>query len=185
VAARALGLRAGAPVFVPFLGASIALKDAPRNAWVEAVVGIGGPVFGTIGGVACVALGFFFQSPLFFALASATFFLQLFNLVPIVPLDGGRVVGAISPWLWVVGLCLLVPYLLLTFSGPGLYILIIVATSLPRVWRSFRDRNDPEVRRYFEAKPWQRVAVAASYFGLLGFLGVAWILSHAFIEGFA
>lgn len=182
VAARLCGLKAGAPVFIPFLGARIALQDAPKNAWVEAVVGIGGPLFGTIGGVACVVLGIMFQSPLMLALASATFFLQLFNLMPIIPLDGGRVVAAISPWLWIAGLALLVPFILLSFSGPGLYILIIVAMSLPRVWRSFRDRNDPEVRRYFEAKPWQRGLIAASYFGLLAFLGVAWLGSHAVLE---
>ena len=181
VAARLCGLPVGAPVFIPFLGAAIALKEAPKNAWIEAVVGIGGPVFGTIGGVACIAIGLVWQSPLFFALASATFFLQLFNLMPIIPLDGGRVVSAISPWLWIVGLCILVPLILLSFSGPGLFILIIVATSLPRVWRSFKNRNDPEVRRYFEAKPWQRALIATSYFGLLAFLGVAWIASHALL----
>ena len=179
VAARLCGIPVGAPVFIPFLGASIALKEAPKNAWIEAVVGIGGPLFGTVGGVGCLIAGFLLQSPLMYALASATFFLQLFNLMPIIPLDGGRVVGAISPWLWIVGLCILVPFILMSLSGPGLFVLIIVAASLPRVWRSFRDRNDPEVRRYFEAKPWQRVLVAASYFGLVGFIGVAWLVSHA------
>lgn len=182
VAARLCGIKAGAPVFIPFLGAAIALKEAPKNAWIEAVVGIGGPLFGTIGGVLCLVAGLLLQSPLMLALASATFFLQLFNLMPIIPLDGGRVVSAISPWLWIAGLALLVPFILLSFSGPGLFILIIVAMSLPRVWRSFRDRNDPEVRRYFEAKPWQRGLIAASYFGLLAFLGVVWLGSHAALE---
>src|SRR5208283_262346 len=49
VAAKRFGLKVGAPVFIPFLGALIALKEAPRNAWVESVVGIGGPMLGSAG----------------------------------------------------------------------------------------------------------------------------------------
>src|SRR5437762_9960830 len=47
--AKKFGLKVGAPVFIPFMGAFIALKEAPRNAWVEACVGIGGPMLGSFG----------------------------------------------------------------------------------------------------------------------------------------
>src|SRR5256712_3497607 len=53
LAAKKLGLKVGAPVFIPFMGAIIALKDAPKNAWIESQVGIGGPVLGTICGAVC------------------------------------------------------------------------------------------------------------------------------------
>ena len=46
LAAKRVGLKVGAPVFIPFMGAIIALKEAPRNAWIEAQVGIGGPLLG-------------------------------------------------------------------------------------------------------------------------------------------
>src|ERR1041385_2234587 len=56
IVARRFGLKVGAPMFIPFMGAFIALKDAPRNAWMEACVGIGGPLLGTIGAAACEGL---------------------------------------------------------------------------------------------------------------------------------
>src|SRR5258706_15916807 len=51
IAAKRLGLKVGAPVFIPFMGAIIALKEAPRNAWIEAQVRIGGQLFGINGAV--------------------------------------------------------------------------------------------------------------------------------------
>lgn len=178
IAAKACGLKVSAPVFIPFLGAQILLKEMPPNAWVEAIVGYGGPLLGTIGGMAAFVIGVLTGSPLFYALASSAFFLNLFNLVPIIPLDGGRIVTAISPWLWIVGIVLLVPYLLLSLSGAGIYILILVATSLPRVWRQFKNRNDPESQRYYECAPWQRGVVSVAYFGLVLFLAFAMTETH-------
>ena len=100
VAARRLGLKVGAPVFIPFMGAFIALKEAPRNAWIEAQVGIGGPLLGTAGAVFCYGLYLVTGNPFFSALAYTGFFLNLFNLAPVGFLDGGRVATALSPWLW-------------------------------------------------------------------------------------
>src|SRR5947199_8032375 len=51
--AKKFGLKVGAPVFIPFMGAFIALKEAPRNAWIEACVGIGGPMLGSLGALVC------------------------------------------------------------------------------------------------------------------------------------
>lgn len=178
IAAKAFGLKVSAPVFIPFLGAQILLREMPANAWVEAVVGYGGPFLGTLGGLVAAGIGVATGSPLFYALASSAFFLNLFNLVPIVPLDGGRVVAAISPWLWIVGIVLLVPYLLMSLSGAGVYVLILVATSLPRVWRQLRNRNDPEAQRYYECQPWQRAVVSVAYFGLVLFLAFAMTETH-------
>src|SRR6202795_2075328 len=62
--AKKFGLNVGAPVFIPFMGAFIALKDAPRNAWMEACVGIGGPMLGTFGALACNALGEVADAPI-------------------------------------------------------------------------------------------------------------------------
>src|SRR5262249_46500674 len=112
LAARRLGLNVGAPVFIPFMGALIALKEAPRNAWIEAQVGIGGPLLGTAGAAICYAIYRQTGNELFAALAYTGFFLNLFNLAPVGFLDGGRIVTALSPWLWLVGIAL-VGYLLL------------------------------------------------------------------------
>ncbi len=100
IVAKKFGLKVGAPVFIPFMGAFIALKEAPRNAWMEACVGIGGPMLGSIGALACNSIGEFTDIPIFFALAWFGYFLNLFNLTPVGMLDGGRIVTALSRWLW-------------------------------------------------------------------------------------
>src|SRR5207247_2830079 len=104
IAAKRIGLKVGAPVFIPFMGAFIALKEAPKNAWIEAQVGIGGPLLGTAGAAMCDGLYLVSGYALFRALAYTGFLLNLFNLAPIGVLDGGRIVTALSPWLWLVGL---------------------------------------------------------------------------------
>ena len=106
--AKKFGLKVGAPVFIPFMGAFIALKEAPRNAWMEACVGIGGPMLGSLGALVCNFLGEVFAAPLFIALAWFGYFLNLFNLTPVGMLDGGRIVTALSRWLWLPGFALLV-----------------------------------------------------------------------------
>jgi len=181
VVARMFGLKVGAPVFIPFMGAMIALKEAPRDAWMEAWVGIGGPIFGTLGALLCLGIFFATGEPLFRALAYSGFLLNLFNLAPIPPLDGGRIVGAVSPWLWLVGVALLAGYLVLQaleiVPGFNMLILLIVAVSIPRVWRTLSNR---EVRDapYFALQPSQRWTIAVLYFGLAALLALGMTQTH-------
>jgi Zn-dependent protease len=179
IAARMMGLQVGWPVFIPFMGALIALKEAPRNAWVEAVVGIGGPVLGSLGSLAVWSLYFYTGHPLFLGLGYTGFFLNLFNLIPIVPMDGGRIVAAISPWFWLLGLPMLAGVLF--WSGANIIFLIIIvmllANSLPRVIALFRKRTDVE-QRYFECTPAQRWTISLSYFTLLAGLASLMYYTH-------
>ena len=177
VGARLMGLKVGAPVFIPFMGAVIALKEAPRNAWIEAVVGIGGPLLGSAGALAVWSMGFVTGHPFWFALGYTGLFLNLFNLIPIVPLDGGRIVTAISPWLWLVGVLIAVPFLLWHWTFVSLIILLIVGSSIPRVLRLFRRQSEEEAR-FFECTRAQRLTISALYFGLLAGLGAVMTLSH-------
>src|SRR5438445_13798706 len=62
IVAKKFGLQVGAPVFIPFMCAFIALKEAPRNAWMEACVGIGGPMLGSLGALASNSLGEIFDA---------------------------------------------------------------------------------------------------------------------------
>jgi Zn-dependent protease len=166
LAAKRLGLKVGAPVFIPFMGAIIALKDAPRNAWVEAQVGIGGPLLGTVGAALCYGLYIFTGNALFAALAYTGFFLNLFNMAPVGILDGGRIVTALSPWLWLVGIAVIGYLLVRQFN---FLLLLIFVVSLPRVFSLFR-RKTAEEARYFEVSPAQRWLMGGLYFGLLVFL---------------
>ncbi len=166
--ARRYGLKTSWPMFIPFMGAFILLKDIPRNAWIEAEVGIGGPLLGTAGALACLFAYQWHPHPLLLVLAYSGFWLNLFNLIPIVPLDGGRIVTAISPWLWLVGIILLIPILLK--SSFNFFIILIVATSLPRVFTLFRKRTDQE-QQFYQLTPSQRIWMSIQYFGLAGSLG--------------
>ncbi|MEY4582686.1 MAG: hypothetical protein RL701_7389, partial [Pseudomonadota bacterium] len=127
-AMRRHGLAAGAPVFIPFFGALISMKDQPRTPLVEAEVAIAGPVAGAAAALVCCGLFFFTHSPLFLALAHAGFFLNLFNLTPFGFLDGGRVVKLFSRKMWIVGAVVLVGMFVVTHS---LQLLMIGLLSLP------------------------------------------------------
>jgi Zn-dependent protease len=166
IAAKWLGLKVGAPMFIPFMGAFILLKEAPRNAWIEALVGIGGPLLGTAGAVVCFGIYLVTGNPLFAALASTGFLINLFNLTPIGFLDGGRIVTALSPWLWLVGFVI---FGLLMFFQFNVIVLLILIASLPRLFSLFRKKS-PEQARYYEVRPAQRLIMAGLYFGLIGFL---------------
>ena len=164
--ARKLGLKVGAPVFIPFMGAFIALKEAPRNAWIEACVGIGGPMLGSAGALVCNFLGEAFQAPVFIALAWFGYMLNLFNLTPVGMLDGGRIVTALSRWLWLPGFALLVWF---GWQHPTFIIWLVILASLPRVLSLFRKRTEEE-RRYYEVSTPQRWIMSFMYFGLIALL---------------
>jgi len=174
IAAKRIGLKVGMPVFIPFMGALIALKEAPRNAWIESQVGIGGPLLGTVGAVICEGIYLLTGNPLFRALAYTGFFLNLFNLAPVGFLDGGRIVTALSPWLWIVGFIILTVMTIFRFN---FLLLLILAFSLPRLFFLFRRKSEEELR-YFEVTPSQRWTMAAMYFGLILFLVLGMELTH-------
>jgi Zn-dependent protease len=166
IAAKRIGLKVGAPVFIPFMGALIALKEAPRNAWIEAQVGIGGPLLGTVGSVVCALIYLATGNLMFQALAYTGFFLNLFNLAPLGFLDGGRIVTALSPWLWLVGFVVMVGMIILHFN---FLLLLILIMSLPRLYFLFRRKSEAELR-YFEVTSVQRWTMATLYFGLIALL---------------
>jgi Zn-dependent protease len=166
LAAKRIGLKVGAPVFIPFMGALIALKEAPRNAWIEAQVGIGGPLLGAVGAAVCELIYLATGNLMFRALAYTGFFLNLFNLAPVGILDGGRIVTALSPWLWLVGFAIMVVMTVLHFN---FLLVLILVFSLPRLYFLFRRKSEEELR-YFEVAPAQRWLMAGMYFGLIALL---------------
>jgi Zn-dependent protease len=169
IMAKRLGLRVGAPMFIPFVGALIMLKESPRNAWIEALVGIGGPLLGTVGAVVCYGIYQVTGEPFYCALALTGFLINLFNLAPLGFLDGGRIVTALSPWLWLVGMVVVGLMLFLHFN---LLLVLILIMSLPRLFSLFRKKTEAEAR-YFEVTPDQRWIIGGLYFGLIAFLLLA------------
>jgi Zn-dependent protease len=174
---RREGIPASAPMFIPFLGALVAMKQLPKDAAAEARVGLAGPVIGSL--AALVPLGIFALTgnELFQALAFVGFFLNLFNLLPVLPLDGGRAMAALSPWMWLVGYALLIAAAI-AFPNP-IMLLILVFGGL-ETWRRWRQRKSPEARAYHRVAPRTRAAIAAVY--LLLAAGLAVGMDATFLE---
>jgi Zn-dependent protease len=162
---RHYGVAATAPVFIPFMGAIIGMRQLPKNAVMEAYVGLGGPVIGSLGAMAAWGVYELNGSRLFLALAYTGIFLNLFNLLPILPLDGGRAVSAISRWFWIVGLVGVLGLIVLWRSP---ILLIILLFSFSEFGRVFRGRN--EDKAYYNVPLGERVSIAGIYFGLIGAL---------------
>ena len=172
---RREGMKATAPVFIPFLGAYIGMKEMPKNAAVEARVGLAGPVLGSIGCLVPLALYAATGNNLFRALAFIGFFLNLFNLLPIVPLDGGRAMAAISPKVWLLGFAGLVAGAVF-FPNP--IILLIVVFAGLEGWRRWKARKSPEMQEYHRVSRATRIGVATVYIGLALLLVVGMHFTH-------
>jgi Zn-dependent protease len=168
--AKWFGLPVSAPIFIPFMGAFIALKNAPKDAWMEACVGIGGPALGTLGALGCASLYWVNGNPLFLAIAYSGCFLNLFNLIPISPLDGGRIAAAISPWLWAVGIGILGVALWMHWLELNFILVVIVILCLVRVAKLFRKGSSIKNSAYFSVSLPRRCAMAAMYLGLAAIL---------------
>jgi Zn-dependent protease len=164
---RRYGVPASAPIFIPFMGAVIGMKQLPKNAVMEAHVGLGGPIIGSLGAAAAYLLYLIDGHGLFLVMAYIGVLINLFNLLPVLPLDGGRAVGAISRWFWVLGYAGLIG---LIFLRPSPLLLIILLIGAPEVWNAIRSRGD---REYYRVPFGQRLSVAGAYFGLMLILGVA------------
>ena len=170
---RRQGVPASAPLFIPFLGAVIGMRELPHDAWREARVALAGPILGSVGAAACWVAGEATGSDLLVALAFVGFFLNLFNLIPIVPLDGGRAAGALHPALWFVGLLLMVG---LVVVRPNPILIVIVVLGGLDLWRRWRERG--EAGDYYRLTIGQRATVAVVYLGLVGALGLAMSATH-------
>jgi len=168
LAAQKRGLAVGAPTFIPFVGAWIQMKDIPHDAEVEAYVGLGGPFLGTLGALFCYFLARHFDSALLLALAYSGFFLNLFNMIPISPLDGGRITAVLSPRIWFAG----VPVLIALFIyRPNALLIVIAVMALPQLMRAWKyDPNSLENKRYYGIEPSVKATYAFYYLALLTFL---------------
>jgi Zn-dependent protease len=183
IAARQKGLDVGAPTFIPFLGAWIEMKDMPKDAQTEAYVGLGGPLLGTVGSIACYFLARNYDSTWLLAVAYSGFFLNLFNLIPLSPFDGGRITAVLSPRIWLVG----VPVLLGLFVyKPSPMLILMAIMAAPQVLKALRYRADSdEAKTYYLVSLAVKLEYGTYYIVLLGFLAVMTHDVHEMVQGAA
>ncbi len=180
VAARQRGLDVGLPAFIPFVGAFINLRQQPHDAETEAYVAYAGPFVGTLGAFAAYFWGRHAGDDFWMALAYTGFILNLFNLIPISPLDGGRITQVLSPRIWFIGLPMLVA---LFYYIPSPMLILIGILALPSLFAAWRyDPNSEEARRYRAVAFATRFEYAVLYLGLAAVLA---LMSFSVHEGLA
>jgi Zn-dependent protease len=180
VAARRRGLDVGAPTFIPFVGAWVQLKNLPHDAETEAYVGLGGPLLGTVGAIVVYVAARESGATWLLAVAYSGFFLNLFNLIPISPFDGGRITAVLSPRIWLVG----VPILLgLFFWRPSPMLILMTLLAAPQAWKAITYKRDSlEAQTYYAVPLARKIEYGLIYLGLAGFLAVMTFDVHALLE---
>jgi Zn-dependent protease len=174
---RREGVEASAPMFIPFLGAVIAAKSMGDDAAAEARVGLAGPILGSIATLVPLGIWLATDNEFWQALAYVGFFLNLLNLLPVLPLDGGRAMAALSPWVWFVGYAGLVG---LTIAFPNPILILVLIFGGVESWRRWKARNTPESRAYHAIPGRTRALVAVTYLGLAAVLAVG--VAETFLE---
>ncbi|MEO8686737.1 MAG: site-2 protease family protein [Solirubrobacteraceae bacterium] len=174
---RREGVKPSGMLFIPFLGAVVGARSLGGSALAEARVGLAGPILGTIGCLVPAGIYLATGEEFWKALAFTGFFLNLFNLLPVVPLDGGRAMAAMAPWMWFVGFAAIVA---LVFIAPNPILILILVFGGLETYRRWKQRKSGEEGNaaYYRVKPIHRLAVAAVYVGLLIVLGVGMDLTH-------
>ena len=170
---RREGVKPSGMVFIPFLGAAVFSKSLGGSALKEARVGLAGPVLGSLAAAALVPVWLVTDNDFWAALAFVGFFLNLFNLLPVLPLDGGRAMAAMAPWMWFVGFAALVA---LAFLFPSPVMILILLFGGMETWRRWRARRrgagEEGNEDYYRVAPLHRAVVFAVYVGLIALLAV-------------
>ncbi|MES2296824.1 MAG: site-2 protease family protein [Pseudomonadota bacterium] len=178
VAARLCGLDVGGPMFIPFVGSWVSLKDMPHSVETEAYIGFAGPLAGTAAALACFFMGRWFDSNLMLALASTGFMINLINLIPVSPLDGGRITAIISPKVWLAGVPLLVALFL---YRPSPMLILIGLLAYPQLKAAIWGGADLPPDYYAVARE-TRINYGMLYLGLVAFLAIMSFQLHGELE---
>ena len=180
LAARQRGLDVGLPAFIPFVGAWINLREQPRDAETEAYVAYAGPFTGTLAAFAAYFWGRHVDSDLWLAVSYSGFIINLFNLIPVSPLDGGRITQVLSPRIWFLGVPMLIA---LFYYSPSPMLILIGILALPSLMAAWRyDPNSPRALAYRSIPEGKRYEYAILYLGLAAILA---LMSYNVHEGLA
>jgi Zn-dependent protease len=178
---RRQGMKATAPIFIPFMGAAIFQRSHPTDALKQAEIGIAGPIAGTIGATAAFALYGATHNDVLLLAALIGFYINLFNLIPVWQLDGSWILAPVSKWFQVAGYgMIVVAALFLHFVSPLL--IIIAVLGVPTLLQRFRAASNP----YYTSVPTgARWAMGGAWLALVIYLGVASLQASSLLTTFA
>lgn len=170
-------------IFIPMFGAAVVMNSMPRNARDEAEVGIAGPIAGTIAATFCFVVAQSSTSPgIWASLAYFGFFLNLFNLIPVIPFDGGRVVSAIDRRVWIIGFVALLGLLVWTFLHGTLSIWLLLLTFMAATQLFSRSGKDEAAQGYYNVPLRIRIIMGVLYFGLIAGLALGMMLAQTMMR---
>lgn len=171
---KAYGLPVHLPSFVPLLGAFTAGAPA-ENLEHDAYIALAGPLTGFGLAAACSGAGMLTHERFWYACADLSAFLNLFNMIPMPPFDGGRIIAALWPPLWIAGFLLFIGFALF-FHIPMLFIAIIGILGAPSMIAAWKGKVDPRAAAMtFPA----RVRVSVWYLATVLGLFMVMAQSHA------
>ena len=179
------GIPVGAMVFIPMLGAAVFMRRMPRSARDEAEVGIAGPVAGALASLVCLLIAYSSANSvglpgIWGPLAYFGCFMNLFNLIPIVPFDGGRVLAAVDQRIWIVGFLALVAIQVWQWltGDSSIWLLIFIVLAATDFWTRRRTRKSPGARAYYTVPLGERIIIGLAYFALAVALVMGMTLAH-------
>lgn len=178
---RFYGVPSSLPFFIPGMGALVNMRGRPASAFNESLIALAGPLAGALGSAACAYAGFATHEKFWLAAAYLGMLINLFNMAPVMPLDGGRIVGSISPRIWVGGLAIFVAAMFV-FHLFNPLIVILILLSIPQVIAAWRGHLDAH---YYGVSLPQRLGITASYFALAALLFAGMLWTHVSVPGHA
>lgn len=172
----------GGMIFIPLLGAAVIMRNMPKNARDEAEVAIAGPLAGALASSACLLLALHFPTMLGFwsLLAYFGFFMNLLNLIPIAPFDGGRVLAAIDRRIWFFGFLALVAVQIWEWVNhtSSIWLIAFIVIAAVQLWTGRASSDTPERRAYYTVPLKERIILGLAYFGLAGVMVLGVSLSQ-------
>ena len=169
VVMRHYGVPFSPMVFIPFMGAVISMKERPKNSYEEAIIAFGGPVLGSAAALSLAGIGAVTENQLLLALADWGLMINLFNLLPIGSLDGGRICSAVTPYIGVAGLLGGGAMIFYGVVHNPIFYLIMMAGTYSTTSR-FMGWDEEETEDYYRIKSEDQGILFGSYLALIASL---------------
>ncbi|MBS4174217.1 site-2 protease family protein [Bacillus sp. FJAT-49736] len=143
VAARQKGVPTTAAVFIPFIGAAVGIKEKPKSIKDDVYISFMGPVAGLLSILPFFVLYYMTHELFWLALFQVGAMINLFNLIPMMPLDGGRIAKMLSKKLIIIGLVVIAIAAIIS-PDPILILLVIFG-----IFQVFAMKSEDRREKYF------------------------------------